>query len=115
MMSAVEILRQARALIADKSRWTRHVTARDETGNAVASLNPSAVCWCAEGATIKCAGDVNRAQPIIGILDRTSHSMFGRCVAQINDGMKLAPGFTAHEQVLSVFDRAIVDGEAANA
>ena len=50
-MTPVEVLRQARDL------WlahpTKHEFARDENGDSVEPMDPTAVCWCAYGAMAK--------------------------------------------------------------
>jgi hypothetical protein len=44
------VLKRARALLSDRSKWTRFTAARDKDGVEVTSRSPKAVCWCAFGA-----------------------------------------------------------------
>ena len=41
-------------LLSDKTKWTRLTRARDVHRRPVSSLSDEAVCWCLEGAVIKC-------------------------------------------------------------
>lgn len=54
--SVREILTQALDLLRDPKRWTQGAYARDANGGKVGALNPNAVCWCENGALIKCGG-----------------------------------------------------------
>ncbi len=113
-MSAVEVLRQARELIADKSRWTQNAAARDASGIYTSPRNESAVCWCAQGAILnKCDWD-SRFQPI-DLLDNACIALFDGLAVEVNDGLKVRGDAASHAAILSAFDRAIVDAEAANA
>lgn len=44
------ILQEARKLISLPKHWTQETLARDATGTPVSPLDPTACCWCAEGA-----------------------------------------------------------------
>jgi len=54
-MTPLEVLKGARALISEPSRWTRYACARDRHGLAVFSCSEAAVCWCLDGAVRKIA------------------------------------------------------------
>ena len=45
-----------RELLADKSRWTQGVYARDKDGLSVDFDSPAAICWCISAAFQKCYG-----------------------------------------------------------
>ena len=56
-MTAAELLRNARALLADEAHWTRGAAARDRDGNKVGATDARACCWCALGAFERVAQD----------------------------------------------------------
>jgi hypothetical protein len=49
----VDVLRRARALIADPARWTEGRLARDAAGRSVKPNDPRATQWCVVGAIKK--------------------------------------------------------------
>ena len=55
-MTALEVLRGARALISDRARWTSGANARTANGRRVPFDEEDAVAWCAQGALFKVAG-----------------------------------------------------------
>ena len=59
---AAGILLKAATLIDDPDRWTQGESARDVAGRPVSPLDPSAVCWCAEGAVVRESGMTTYAQ-----------------------------------------------------
>ncbi len=109
-MSAVEILREARALIGDKSRWTQGECARDAEGKSVFSSSAKAVCFCAAGALNRVSPDELRID-VGERLNRSAEALFGiDDYVEIND-----TPITGHNDILKVFDKAIAEAEAANA
>lgn len=46
----IDVLRRARALVADERTWTAHAAARTASRNQTVPTSPAAVCWCAVGA-----------------------------------------------------------------
>jgi hypothetical protein len=50
MKTYKQYLIEARDLIADPIRWTRHHRAKDSAGKAVSPTEFDAVCFCAQGA-----------------------------------------------------------------
>lgn len=113
-MTAAEVLRQARDLIADPARWTKGANARSADG-FTASSSHDAVKWCAVGALHRVAGidysALCSAREILsrhsGVYDRTL-SDSGRIVV-MNDNAR------DHDEVLRIFDTAIHDAEAQEA
>jgi hypothetical protein len=51
----IQIVEQARALIADEQHWCTHNLAQDKDGVGVSPMSPRAVRWCALGAAIAAA------------------------------------------------------------
>ena len=110
-------LTAARAKIADKSNWTKHVLARDANGNDKPSDHPLAnnkfwggldgrypqACqWCAMGAVqavtpVEHEQDANTA---LSIAARQLHN--GYSIPEVNDEL-------GHAAVLACFDKAIED------
>jgi hypothetical protein len=62
-MTPIELLRAARQKITSPENFTRGTWARDANGKSVPPSDPSATCWCAEGALIAVSG---RKPPISG-------------------------------------------------
>src|ERR1700743_869307 len=102
-MTYLEILKDARELIADPSRWTQDSYARDVDGKTTDPINPDAVCWCAVGAIMKVKGSVGSViiqRPLGPLAEYTN----GTSLISFNDNH-------THAEVLSVFDRSIADLE----
>ncbi|MGX7706345.1 DUF6197 family protein [Methylobacterium sp. Gmos1] len=117
-MSAVEILREARALIADKSRWTQKAFARDNAGRYTDENSNEAICFCAAGAVLRAAsrGPSSYENDAFEVLSAASYDLFREdSVLVVNDGLPDRDASEAHDDVLKVFDLAIRKAEAANA
>lgn len=62
-MSVAQVLKDAKALIADESHWTQGTSARDKDGWPLSdNASPAAVCWCSIGALARVA-DTGPAAP----------------------------------------------------
>ncbi len=93
-MTTLEVLVEARKLIALPEHWTQNVFARTLEGNPTATLSLGAVCWCSVGAIYKVSSCHNHgALAALKKVARTS-------LAKYNDNH-------THAEVLSMFDRAI--------
>ena len=101
-MSSADILRAARARIADPKNWTQGEMARDGSGKACPARSPNAVCWCAMGA-VKVSG-ADFYSEAADLLWQVSHDLFGRGVPYVNDDPDEDLG---HSAVLKIYDRAI--------
>ncbi len=114
VMTPLEILRGARALLADEARWTRGVVARNVDGDDVPYSESQAVCWCAVGAIFRssddrssrwpsdreyAAGKLFAAAAHIGFDDFSS--LFDH-IGRWNDRPE-----RTHAEVIAAFDRAI--------
>jgi hypothetical protein len=99
------LLISARALIADRSFWTKGVFARTLQGHAIAWDDASARKWCAVGAIRRVALDLvhdrDHAERIADDVEKlVCHGRWFRSLVVIND-------FSSHKRVLSLFDKAI--------
>lgn len=104
--TTVEILRAARARIADPKRWGRGWFAHDERGAARDYKDPEAVNWCASGAI--CAEGVGLQSDAYDALVRVLPKGYDK-VCVFNDDY----GVT-HADVLALYDRAIAAVVAAD-
>ena len=104
-MDDIEILTQARELLAQPGKWTRQAFARDAAGEEMHGHEPSAVQFCAIGAIERVTGQRHRtcAEPPVTALRETIRGM----VVGFNDSQSTV------EPVLDVFDRTIARLEAA--
>lgn len=102
-MKPIDILKNARELIAEPSRWTQGALARDKFGKELPSTSTYATCWCALGALEK-VGDGLSFNRIAA-----SHALTRQCpkggAAETNDRL-------GHDEILQAFDRAISSFES---
>lgn len=107
-MTTVEILRAARELISDPSRWTQRWFARDIDGERTTYNSAKAACWCADGAILKCTDNAEYLS--VNILDFMDYVICNEsghkhaCLGWYNDNH-------SHAEVLAIFDRAILLAE----
>jgi hypothetical protein len=106
---AAKDLREARAIIADPSRWTTGVAARKATGEKTSPLDGDAASFCAIGAIMRAAvGNPFREQAAQEFLYAyLEEAQPGRYITAINDT-------DGHEAVLNMFDKAIALAEASS-
>lgn len=95
-MTALEILRRARASISLPEKWTQGVEARNARGVEVNAESRSAVCWCAVGALRAANGGEFHVDAYDALVDATGCEF----PSQFNDKR-------THAEVLVAFDRAI--------
>lgn len=107
MKTSLEVLRGARELLSDPSRWARGTFAKDAFGTKVGVSSSSAVSFCAAGALAKVHGSrpsLFHTDPVLKeSLMLLSKGLRGE-VAERND-------HGTHETVLAGFDRAIALAE----
>jgi hypothetical protein len=101
-MKALEILIGARALIADKRRWSQGVVARAVGGSPVNIHSMYACSWCAVGAVHRVAGD-----EATGTLVQAKRYLSEACQRLGYELIAVANDYGGHEVVLAAFDSAI--------
>lgn len=92
-MNVKETLIAARALIADKERWTTGVWARDSKDVVCDPGDPRSARWCAHGALLAVASNTEAAFLALTTAHNTDP-------ARVND-------ILGHTAVLEMYDRAI--------
>lgn len=105
----LEILRDARALIADPKRWTRRAFARDGRSRQVDPQSPRAVRYCATGALFKASGDNEVRDALAALQAVLIDQGWTVSIEVFNDD------YAGHADVLALFDRAIADLEREGA
>jgi hypothetical protein len=108
MPTTAELLREARAVIADPKRWTKGCTARDENGRPAIPGGTRAVSFCAIGAVVSvCTAYPVALHPARNLmahyLDRAACQLSG-------DDEMSTEGFNDdndHDDVMAMFDLAI--------
>lgn len=93
------ILTQARELLSDPKKWTKHAIARKNNGNFVAADSEKAVCWCAMGAMHR-FGNAWRTK--VEKYFYTANEISDYCVEDWNNAKE-----RTHDDVLKAFDKAI--------
>jgi hypothetical protein len=110
--NAVTVAREARALIADRDRWTTGSYARTAIGTKCAPDDPLAVRWCASGACLARGAADHEVSAVEVALYRAARELRGERwgPAGVND-------LLGHAAVLVMYDRAIesLEREAAAA
>lgn len=119
----LDILKETRSILRDRTQWTTKVYARNAVGVACTAIDASAVCWCTVGAIQKAAADRlgggddawDLADSVMAYLvERTGDSAdpavisYESQLADINDRQ-------GHDVVLDLLDGAIAQIEAGGA
>ncbi len=105
-MSPLDVLRAARALIAEPERWTQGEYAVDAEGRRVPALAPEALRFCAVGACERAGCKPLAGAGVIHALVTALPAGQRSRITDFNDAHE-------HSEVLALFDRAIA-AEAAN-
>lgn len=104
MKTAVEILTEARSIIADPAQWATGTFARDVKGEAVDPITSDAVCFCALGALYKSSGryfDIYKSKIAPNrLLVSSAFHLYGKSLPFVNDRL-------GHSAVMAVYDYAI--------
>jgi hypothetical protein len=109
-VTAVEILRYARALLAKRGGWTKGSNARDKRGLSINATDANACKFCAFGAIYRSNYDLNRetsTSPVETLLLK-AFDKEGFGLAGFNDRQ------TTVKPVLALYDKAIAKLEANN-
>lgn len=102
MKTDLEIMKDARDLIADPSRWTKHAFARDAQRLPCNVRDEEAAMFCSIGALLRAADMDN---DLVGRIAHLARLMSPFGLAHFNDRH-------THQQVIQLFDQAIVREEA---
>jgi hypothetical protein len=100
-MTTKEILEKARALIADRERWTSHYYAKDAEGREVDYRDARACRWCAAGAIY------HTIPPGTGAAIDPIDTLRKACLDELGHGITYVNDFLGHEAILRCFDTAI--------
>lgn len=74
----LQILKEALELLVDPDRWTKYTRARASDGTPVRPEDPTAVCWCVEGAVAVLSNEYGVLPPqLMKALDRAVWSLSG--------------------------------------
>lgn len=99
--AVLDVLKKARELIGDPSRWTQGLSARNANGGFVGVRSPDAICWCVGGAIEYVGGTCPAA---FTLLDQAAVEMTNDKGIYpylfVNDKM-------GHADVMRMLDRAI--------
>ena len=109
--TTLDILKAARATLANPENWTKGCYARDAAGNMCKPYSPNAVKWCAIGT---CALVSNHSvyspklemvmDELVKCLPYKTENPTEDCIADWQDAPE-----TTHEQMLAMFDCAIAN------
>lgn len=110
-MTTLEILQKAKELIKEREFWIKGSNATDSDRNAIAIMSPSACRFCMNGALLRITGfDGQEAIRGYDNARRALYDVLGEeCLHRFNDKLD-----TTHEDVMSVFDKAILRARKHN-
>jgi hypothetical protein len=100
IMTPIEILTQARDLIADESSWTTGVAARDMWSHEEPPESIDAVCWCAVGALWKIGGQSCYIDSALGMLVHSCLTLYNKEIDETNDEL-------GHSAIIAAYNHAI--------
>lgn len=108
-MHTDKTLRKAKALIDTPAKWTQYAQARRSDDRPCSYNNPDAICFSIYGAIQRVAGIITTSKAPCPLLVVARQMGFG-CVAAFNNHPD-----TTHDDVMTIFDRAIAlaEGNAA--
>ena len=101
----LQIVEQARALVADESRWCRGDLARDANGVGVCPMSDTAVKRCGLGALIMAAYQITNDR-------REAHDLAIKAMRPLHGSATLVNvnDVRGHAAVLALFDEVIAAG-----
>lgn len=113
-MNTVQILKEARGLIANEANWTKHYYSADKEGQWVMPRAPAAVCFCSVGALHR----VLDLPMYLSIPESIGKFFFADEKVQANFDGSIEGAIvdfndqSSHSEVLALFDRAIARAES---
>ncbi len=90
------MLKEARELLSDESRWCKFALAKDSDGKGVGINDPSATQWCIAGACLKVGLDNREWSRLESIADQ----MYQESIVGVNNTL-------GYKFILRVLDHAI--------
>ena len=99
MRGPLDLLQEARALLANAAHWTVRSYARDRNGQPIHPWEREAVCWCTYGAPER-HGISGQSVEACAFLRVAASKLFEEFPAHVND-------VRGHFSVLRMYDRAI--------
>lgn len=101
-MTVCSVLKRAREIISDPSKWTTSSYARDKNGDITSPNYDDAVCFCSLGAVRRAARELGQSSwDAQTRLESVAKKLFhGYTVVDVNDAM-------GHDSVIAMFDEAI--------
>lgn len=98
-MTQVELLKKARALIAEPENWIQRNMAQDRNGHVVSYKDRAACRFCAAGAI---------ARAVDGFLDDPNFHELAAVLANcVGENMVTYNAYHSHSEVLAMFDAGI--------
>ena len=107
MRSTIEVLKAARKLIKDPTRWTKDTYARNAAGAETAVRAKDATCFCAAGAVCRVLGVGAWARN--GRKARLREAAIKRLNKYNTGGIFTTNDRLGHAETIRVFNRAIRD------
>jgi hypothetical protein len=107
------LLEDARARIADPSRWTKMFLARNDHGYHVSAFTEDACCWCSLGSLMRSASEKDAWDYYTPACQELRCAAIDICGV----GIVLANDTCDHATVLRMYDHAIIrcrTGQSAN-
>jgi hypothetical protein len=114
-VTAVEILKYARALLAKRGGWTKTFYARSRTSRAVAANSPNACRFCAYGALLRAVHDLDAEQLYAPLTPRVvAFNALEQSTPDPNGIVHFNDKQATVRPILAVYDKAIAKLEANN-
>jgi hypothetical protein len=105
-MNLLDLLRAARAKIAEKEHWTQGAYARDRFGHLADTDQAEATCWCSIGVLWAVAPNGSPGAPYVpnavDVLGAVAKKRGYTNAIGLNDA-------SGHKEVLSMYDAAIAE------
>jgi|SRR5688572_5578872 len=98
------VLGGALELLSDQDRWTQKAHARDQCGNPVKPIEPSACCWCLLGAVARSSNEFGIIPPqVLRYLTEMMYYYYGtqfETLGEMND-------YVSHDLILQFLQNCI--------
>jgi hypothetical protein len=107
--TVLDVLIEARDLIANIEQWGQENNASDANNEPVEPTSSLACIWCAQGALGKVSGPNTEVfYQALTALQKETQPRYGMSIIRVNDGFAAAFNYIeAHRQVIELFDVAI--------